>query len=105
VAPLGTFASRHGLPLAVLVQRSLSPAQAMQMASSCDRPDFTFHSLRHSCATFLIKQGEQQRTVVAHNRVDAQALALSAKDDRFAALLKSPTHRLFLGVLSTFAPG
>jgi integrase len=27
-------------------------------------PDFTFHSLRHSCATFLIKQGEHQRTVM-----------------------------------------
>jgi integrase len=26
--------------------------------------DFTFHSLRHSAATFLIKQGEQQRTVM-----------------------------------------
>jgi integrase len=27
-------------------------------------PDLHFHSLRHSCATFLIKQGEQQRTVM-----------------------------------------
>lgn len=27
-------------------------------------PKFTFHSLRHSCATFLIKQGEQQRTIM-----------------------------------------
>jgi integrase len=27
-------------------------------------PGFTFHNLRHSCATFLIKQGETQRTVM-----------------------------------------
>jgi integrase len=27
-------------------------------------PGFSFHNLRHSCATFLIKQGETQRTVM-----------------------------------------
>jgi integrase len=27
-------------------------------------PKFTFYSLRHSCATFLIKQGKQQRTIM-----------------------------------------
>ncbi|HEY3231468.1 MAG TPA: tyrosine-type recombinase/integrase, partial [Roseiflexaceae bacterium] len=27
-------------------------------------PGFSFHNLRHACATFLIKQGEHQRTVM-----------------------------------------
>ena len=39
-------------------------------------PGFSFHNLRHSCATFLIKQGEQQRTVMeilGHRNVQTTA--------------------------------
>jgi excisionase family DNA binding protein len=35
-----------------------TPQDGKNYTTVRDPPDFTFHSLRHSCATFLIKQGE-----------------------------------------------
>jgi integrase len=39
-------------------------------------PGFTFHSLRHSCATFLIKAGVPQRvimTILGHKNIRTAA--------------------------------
>jgi integrase len=55
------FTDAHGGPL--------NPAAVSHKFDQVARraglpPGFSFHNLRHSCATFLIKQGETQRTVM-----------------------------------------
>jgi integrase len=55
------FTDEHGQPL----DPNKVSRHFKQLAKRAGLPpDFTFHSLRHSCATFLIKQGEHQRTVM-----------------------------------------
>lgn len=54
------FTDDHGRPL----DPSKVTKQFKALAKRAGLPlDFVFHSLRHSAATFLIKQGESQRTV------------------------------------------
>jgi site-specific recombinase XerD len=55
------FTDAHGRPLDLIK----TTKQFKQLAKRAQLPpEFTFHGLRHSCATFLIKQGENVRTVM-----------------------------------------
>jgi len=55
------FTDAYGHPLSPDVTSKRFKQLAKRAGPS---PDFTFHSLRHSCATFLIRQGEDQRTLM-----------------------------------------
>lgn len=55
------FTDEYGAPL----DPNKTSRHFKKIAKRASLPhDFTFHSLRHSCATFLIKQGEHQRTIM-----------------------------------------
>jgi integrase len=55
------FTDAHGGPLSPHTVSSTFTRLAQRAGLP---PGFTFHNLRHSCATFLIKQGEQPRVVM-----------------------------------------
>jgi integrase len=59
----------HGLVFTDAYGRPLDPREISRRFKTLARraglpPTFTFHSLRHSTATFLIKQGEHQCTIM-----------------------------------------
>jgi integrase len=55
------FTDEHGGPL----NPNVVSIELTRLAKRAGLPrEFHFHSLRHSCATYLIKQGEQTRTIM-----------------------------------------
>lgn len=88
------FTDDHGRPLDI----TRTSKRFTAIAKAAGLPDgFTFHSLRHSCATFLIKGGASQRVLMqalGHKNMRTSARYGQVVEDVTSAALDAHAQRL-----------